>query len=146
MMAELHNYLGVGAVLFALGAIGFLTRRNLIVMTLSAELMLQGASLNLVAFSHLHGNYQGQAFAVFIVAVAACEAGVALALFVALYRRKRTLDAGAWRELAEEGLDSGRGVEEPPVAPLLPVHPEFPRLTPAGRVPEVPKRRAGRRV
>lgn len=145
-MAELHNYLAVSAVLFVLGAIGFLTRRNLIVMALSAELMLQGVSLNLVAFSYLHGNNQGQAFAVFIVAVAACEAGVALALFVALFRRKRTLDVGVWRELAEEDLDFERGVEEPPVAPLLPVHPEFPHLAPAGRVPEVLKRRAERRV
>jgi NADH-quinone oxidoreductase subunit K len=98
-MAELHNYLVVGAVLFVLGAIGFLTRRNMIMMTLSAEMMLQGVSLNLVAFSYLHGNNQGQAFAVFIVTVAACEAGVALALFIAVYKRRKTLDADAWREL-----------------------------------------------
>jgi len=146
MMAELHNYLAVGAVLFVLGAIGFLTRRNLIMMTLSAELMLQGVSLNLVAFSYLHGNNQGQAFAVFIVTVAACEAGVALALFVALYQRRRTLDASAWRELAEEDLAPDKGGEEPSIAPVLPAPPEFPRLTPAGRVPEVSKRRADQRA
>ncbi len=146
MMAELHNYLVVGAVLFALGAIGFLTRRNLIMMTLSAELMLQGVSLNLVAFSYLHGNNQGQAFAVFIVTVAACEAGLALALFVALYQRRKTLDANAWCELAEEGLAPDKGGEEPPIAPVLPAPPEFPRLTPAGRVPDVSKRRGDQRV
>lgn len=145
-MSELHNYLLVGAVLFALGAIGFVTRRNLIMMTLSAELMLQGVSLNLVAFSYLHGNHQGQAFAVFIVAVAACEAGVALALFVALYQRRKTLDIRAWRELGEEGLVSGTGGEEPPIAPVLPAALEFPRLTPAGRVPDISKRRADNRV
>jgi len=145
-MAELHNYLVVGAVLFVLGAIGFLTRRNLIMMTLSAELMLQGVSLNLVAFSYMHGNNQGQAFAVFIVTVAACEAGVALALFIAVYQRRKTLDADAWRELGEEGLAPDKGGEEPPLAPVLPAPPEFPRLTPAGRVPDVWKRRADRRV
>ncbi len=144
-MAELHNYLVVGAVLFVLGAIGFLTRRNLIMMALSAEMMLHGVSLNLVAFSRLHGNNQGQAFAVFIVTVAACEAGVALALFVALYQRKHTLDANAWRELAEEGLAPDKGGEEPSIAPVLPAPHEYPRLTPAGRVPDVPKRRADNR-
>ena len=142
MMAELHNYLAVGAVLFVLGGIGFLTRRNLILMALSAEMMLQGVSLNLVAFSELHGNNQGQAFAVFIVTVAACEAAIALALFVALYHRRRTLDASAWRALGEEGLAAEKGGEEPSLAPVLPPPPEFPRLTTAGQVPDVSKRRA----
>ena len=57
---ELHNYLVVGAILFVLGAIGFLTRRNLITMFLSVEMMLQGVALNLVAFGRYHGNLQGQ--------------------------------------------------------------------------------------
>lgn len=144
-MAELHNYLVVGAVLFVLGAIGFLTRRNLILMALSAEMMLHGVSLNLVAFSRLHGNNQGQAFAIFIVTVAACEAGIALALLVALYQRRRTLDANAWRQLGEEGVARDKGGEEPPIAPVLPPPPEFPRLSPAGRVPDVSKRRADHR-
>ncbi len=146
MIAELHNYLVVGAVLFVLGAIGFLTRRNLIVMALSAELMLHSVSLNLVAFSQLHGNNEGQAFAIFIITVAACEAGIALALFVALYRRRGTLDAIAWRELGEEGLPPDTSLEEPSIAPLATAPLEFPHLTPAGRVPEVPKRRAADRV
>lgn len=143
-MADLHNYLVVGAVLFVLGAIGFLTRRNMILMALSAEMMLHGVSLNLVAFSRLHGNNQGQAFAIFIVTVAACEAGIALALLVALYQRRRTLDASAWRQLAEEGVARDKGGEEPPIAPVLPP-PEFPRLSPAGRVPDVSQRRADHR-
>ena len=145
-MAELHNYLVVGAVLFVLGAIGFVTRRNMIMMALSAEMMLHGVSLNLVAFSQLHGNNEGQAFAVFIVTVAACEAGIALALFVALYHRRQTLDASAWRELGEEGIPPDRSTEEPSIAPMAPAPFEFPRLTPAGRVPELPKRRAPDRV
>jgi len=146
MTAELHNDLIVAAILFVLGAIGFLTRRNLIVMALSAELMLHAVSLNLLAFSRLHGNNEGQAFAIFIVTVGACEAGIALALFVALYRRRRTLDVTAWRELGEEGLPADTSLEEPSIVPVAPAPLEFPHLTPAGRVPEVPKRRAPDRV
>lgn len=141
-MAELHNYLALGAALFVLGAIGFVTRRNLILMALSAELMLHGVSLNLVAFSELHGNYEGQAFAVFLVTVAACEAGLGLALFVALFQRRQTLDAGVWHDLGEEGVAAEAPQE--PAAPQVPL--EFPRLTPAGRVPELPARRAADRV
>lgn len=73
----LHNYLVVGAILFALGMIGFLARRNLIIMFLSAEMMLQGVALNLVAFARYWGNLRGQAFTLFIITVAACEAGLA---------------------------------------------------------------------
>src|SRR6266446_6493393 len=97
----LENYLVVGAVLFALGMIGFLTRRNLIIMFLSAEMMLQGVALNLVAFAHFRGNLHGQVFTLFILTVAACEAAVALALILVLYRRKRSLDVSPWQELRE---------------------------------------------
>ena len=101
----------VGAVLFALGAIGFLARRNLIVMFLSAEMMLQGVAINLVAFARFRGNLHGQAFALFIITVAACEAGIALALILMLYRSKRSLDVSLWQELREAGQrrDRGRG-------------------------------------
>ena len=71
----LHHYLVVGAILFALGLIGFLARRNLIIMFLCAEMMLQGVAINLVAFARYRGNLQGQAFTLFILTVAACEAG-----------------------------------------------------------------------
>ena len=136
-MNELYNYLAVGGVLFVLGAIGFLTRRNLIIMMLSAEMMLHGVSLNLVAFSQQHRNFEGQAFTVFIVTVAACEAGLALALFVALYQRRRTLDSAAWRQLGEDGFVpdlADEAADRPPAETT----PEFPRLTPAGRVPQLP--------
>src|SRR5204862_3020497 len=73
----LYNYLVVGAILFALGMVGFLARRNLIIMFLSAEMMLQGVALNLVAFARFRGNLQGQAFTLFILTVAACEAATA---------------------------------------------------------------------
>ena len=111
MTVPLSHYLVVGAVLFVLGAIGFLTRRNLIIMFLSAEMMLQGVALNLVAFARYRGNLHGQVFALFILTVAACEAGIALALILMLYRARRSLDVSLWQDLREAGpgADRGRG-------------------------------------
>jgi NADH-quinone oxidoreductase subunit K len=130
--ALLQNYLVVGAILVVLGMIGFLARRNLIIMFLSAEMMLQGVAVNLVAFSYYHSNLQGQSFTLFILTVAACEAGLALALILILYRSKRSLDVSLWQELREPGQEETKDVEplEPPpsAAPL-------PRLTPAGIEP-----------
>ena len=94
-----HAYVLVGALLFAIGVVGFLARRNLIVMFLSTEIMFQGVVINLVGFGLRHGNLQGQAFALFLLVIAAVEAGVALGLVVLLYRRKGTLDAEAWQAL-----------------------------------------------
>jgi NADH-quinone oxidoreductase subunit K len=134
MTSELTNYLVVGAVLFGLGALGFLTRRNLIVVILSAELMLQGVSLNLVAFSFEHATYEGEAFTAIVLTVAACEAALALALISALYRRKRSLDISAWHDLGEP--DVVLPPEESDVSPpRLPLRPH-PRLTRSGLVPE----------
>jgi NADH-quinone oxidoreductase subunit K len=128
----LHHYLVVGAALFALGMIGFLARRNLIVMFLSAEMMLQGVALNFVAFARYRGNLQGQAFTLFILTVAACEAGIALALILMLYKAKRTLDVSDWQALREPG--QGETVDEEPLPPPPPP-PPMPHLTPAGREP-----------
>jgi NADH-quinone oxidoreductase subunit K len=89
-------YVLIGALLFALGVAGFLARRNLIVMFLSTEIMFQGVVLNLVGFGMRRGDLQGQAFALFLLVIAAVEAGVALGLVVLLFRRKGTLDAEAW--------------------------------------------------
>jgi NADH-quinone oxidoreductase subunit K len=93
-------YLIVGAVLFSLGLVGFVTRRNLIIMFLCTELMFQGIVVNLIGFSRfpLSGDpvFQGQAFALFLLAIAASEAALALALVVLLYRYSGTLDANAW--------------------------------------------------
>jgi NADH-quinone oxidoreductase subunit K len=75
----LTNYLMVGAALFVLGMVGFLARRNLIVMFLSAEMMLQGTALSLVGFGRYHGSWTGQIFTIVILTVAACEASIALA-------------------------------------------------------------------
>jgi NADH-quinone oxidoreductase subunit K len=132
MTVPLSHYLAVGAALFVLGAVGFLTRRNLIVLFLSAEMMLQGVTLNLVAFSRDRGNLHGQVFALFIVTVAACEAGVALALIVTLYRARRSLDVSLWQDLRESG-------QEPTVdTQPLPPPPEgvpMPTLSPTGLQP-----------
>ncbi|MEE8170193.1 MAG: NADH-quinone oxidoreductase subunit NuoK [Phycisphaerae bacterium] len=90
----------VGAALFFLGMVGFLTRRNLIVMFLCTEVMFQGVLLNLVGMGALNGNLQGQAFALFVLVIAAVEAGLGLAIVVLLFRRRGTLDAEAWRTMS----------------------------------------------
>jgi len=138
----LTNYLIVGSILFALGTIGFLTRRNLITMMLSAEMMLHGVSLNLVAFSKYHENMQGQSFTAFILTVAACEAGLALALILTLYKRTKSLDVNLWGLLAEADIEGP--FEEEPAVPLAQPPQEFPQLTPAGRVPQFQKETAHR--
>ena len=86
----------VGAILFALGLVGFLSRRNLIVMFLCTEVMFQGVLVNLVAMGRLHGQLDGQVFALFLLVVAAVEAGLGLGLVVLLFRRRGTLAADAW--------------------------------------------------
>ncbi|MEM9296645.1 MAG: NADH-quinone oxidoreductase subunit NuoK [Planctomycetota bacterium] len=95
----LAHFLGIGAALFALGMIGFVTRRNLIVMFLCTEMMFQGVVVTLCAFARFHGNTTGQTFVIFVLTIAAAEAALALALVVLLFRRKRTLDALSWTEL-----------------------------------------------
>jgi NADH-quinone oxidoreductase subunit K len=132
------HFLAVGAVLFGLGLVGFLTRRNLITVFLCAEMMLQGVVLNLLAFGKLHGNLGGQVFALFIVTVAACEAGLALALFVTLYRRGKSLDTGDWQEVREATVPAAQDFE-----PLRVVVEEpNPTLPAAGRKPDEEPARA----
>lgn len=132
MTLSLWHFLAVGAAVFGVGLVGFLTRRNLITMFLCAELMLQGVAINLVAFARYHGNLQGQVFVMFILAVAACEAGVALALFLNLYRKRRSLDSSDWQELRELGVPAATDTEPLP----KPVAEPDPVLTPAGARPE----------
>ncbi len=128
----LHHYLVVGAVLFCLGLIGFLTRRNLIIMFLCAEMMLQGVGVNLVAFARFRGNLQGQAFTLFVITVAACEAAVALALILMLFKRRDSLDVSLWQELREAGQEES--VDEEPLPPP-PTEPPDPTLPPSGLEP-----------
>jgi NADH-quinone oxidoreductase subunit K len=133
MTAEAQPYLAVGAVLFVLGAIGFLTRRNLILIVLSAEMMLHGVSLTLVTFSRVHHTLEGQVFTIFVLTVAACEAGLALALVLALYQRTKSLDVELWTSLREPDLPAPLSFE-PDRAPPSTEEP-LPHLTPAGHAP-----------
>lgn len=84
------HYLVLSAVLFVIGMIGILTRRNLIVVLMSIELVLNSVNLNLIAFSYQHSDLTGQIFAIFTIAVAAGEAAVGLGILVALYRLRST--------------------------------------------------------
>lgn len=95
----LSHYLFVSAALFTIGLIGFLTRRNLIIMFLCTELMFQAAGIALVAFGRYHLDFTGQTFLIFVLTVAAAEAAMALALVVLLFRRRETLDAEDWTDL-----------------------------------------------
>ncbi len=95
----LQRYLAVGAIMFVIGLIGFMTRRNLIVLFLCTELMFQGVAINFIAFGRFHQNFHGQAFVVFVLVIAAAEASLALGLVILLFRRRNTLDADAWRDL-----------------------------------------------
>ena len=135
-MTPVSNYLIVGAILFVMGMIGFLTRRNLILMFLCTELMLQGVALNFVAFSRHHGNLNGEVFTLFVITVAACEAALALALILMLYRRRPSLDVSLWQELRDPGQEPTVDLDTPePAAP----EPELPKLAPAGVEPPQPR-------
>lgn len=95
----LAHYLFVSAALFAIGLIGFLTRRNLIIMFLCTELMFQAAGIALIAFSRYHLNHSGQTFVIFVLTVAAAEAAMALALVVLLFRKRESLSSEVWGEM-----------------------------------------------
>jgi NADH-quinone oxidoreductase subunit K len=96
---ELFHYLALGAILFAIGIVGFLARRNMIMMFLCTELMFQGVAINLVAFSRFHINPSGQSFVIFLLTIAAAEASLALGLVVLLFRRRETLNADEWSDM-----------------------------------------------
>jgi NADH:ubiquinone oxidoreductase subunit K len=92
-------YLVVSALIFCIGAGGVITRRNPLVMLLCLELMLNAGNLALVAFSRMHGNADGQVFALVVMVVAACEVTVGLGVIVAMHRRRMRIDADELREL-----------------------------------------------
>ena len=135
----LTNYLMVGAVLMALGMLGFLSRRNMIVMFLSAEMMLQGTALTLVGFGRYHGNWTGQVFTIVILTVAACEASIALALILILFNRRSSLDVSLWQDIREPGqppLIDPESQAEPEMASTGPE--TYPHLLIAGKEPPHP--------
>lgn len=101
MPINLQVVLLMACLLFSIGLIGFLVRRNMIIMFLCTELMFQAAALAVVAFGRMWLDLQGQLFVIFILTVAAAEAALALGLVVLLYRRKETLSSEAWADLRE---------------------------------------------
>jgi len=89
----LQHYLALSAIIFGVGVTGVLVRRNLIVMFMSLELMLNAVNINLAAFSKYLHAMSGQVFIVFVMAVAAAEAAVGLALIITLFKNKETINA-----------------------------------------------------
>ena len=92
MHPGLEHYLVVSAALFSLGLMGVILRRNLLVMYMSLELMLNAANLTFISFSHYLQDLRGQIFTLFMIAVAASEAALGLALVISLYRGKATFN------------------------------------------------------
>jgi len=89
-VVPLPLYLAFGVLLFVIGVVGVLTRRNAIIVLMSIELMLNAVNLTLISFSHYLQDLRGQVFTLFIIAVAASEAAIGLALVISLYRGKAT--------------------------------------------------------
>ena len=87
---SIDNYLYLSAILFTIGAVGVVVRRNAIVVFMCVELMLNAANLTLVTFSRINGTLDGQVIAFFTMVVAACEVVVGLAIIVAIYRSRRS--------------------------------------------------------
>ncbi|MGC4006178.1 MAG: NADH-quinone oxidoreductase subunit NuoK [Pirellulales bacterium] len=130
--ALLHNSLLIGAMLFGIGLIGFLARRNLIVMFLCAEMMLQGIAVSLIAWGRWHNDWGGQMLVIMILTVAACEAGLALALILTLFHRTGRLDVAAWSSLREDSIPAyaDREIDDAPTDGKI-----WPKLTPSGILP-----------
>ena len=98
-MIPLGHYLFVSAVLFAIGTAGVFMRRNLITILLSVEIMLNAVNLSFVAFGRQHGGVDGQIIVLFVMTVAAAEAAVGLAIVIALYRHRESLNPDAFTAL-----------------------------------------------
>jgi NADH-quinone oxidoreductase subunit K len=98
-MVPLNWYLTLSSVVFTIGVFGFLTRRNIIIMFMSVELMLNAVNISLVAFSHYLQDMRGQILVFFIITVAAAEASIGLAIIIALFRNKATAHVDEMNEM-----------------------------------------------
>lgn len=139
MTGDVERYLAVAAGLFVLGVIGFVTRRNLILLVLSAELMMHGVGLTFVTFSRMHHTFEGHVMSAFGLTIAACEAALALAMILGLYQITKSLDIELWTDLRELDLPNPRSDES--FAVIEPEEDQFPKLTPAGPAPVLPRQR-----
>ncbi len=92
-MITINHYMAVSAALLLIGTVGVLTRRNIVVILMSIELILNAVNVNLIAFSKYHNQVTGQVFAVFVIAVAVAEAAVGLGVLIAMFRNKGTVQA-----------------------------------------------------
>ena len=92
MTVPVHHVLVVSLLLFGIGLVGVMNRRNVLIVLMSVELMLNAANLNFIAFSRLHGSLGGQIFAVFVIVLAAGEAAVGLAILIAFFRNRGTVN------------------------------------------------------
>ncbi|PIE31445.1 MAG: NADH-quinone oxidoreductase subunit NuoK [Ilumatobacter coccineus] len=92
------NYLILAAILFSIGVFGVIARRNAVMVLMSVELILNSVNLNLIGFSRLHGGVDGQVLSLFVIAIAAAEVGVGLAMVLMIYRNRRSI---ALDELSE---------------------------------------------
>jgi len=99
MEITLNHYLVLSAILFVIGVIGVLTRRNVLIIMMSVELMLNSANLTLVAFSHYLQNLNGMIFVLFSMTVAAAEVGIGLAIVVTIFRNRESVDIGKFNLL-----------------------------------------------
>ncbi|MCX7835286.1 MAG: NADH-quinone oxidoreductase subunit NuoK [bacterium] len=88
----IHHYIALSAIIFSIGVAGVLTRKNAIILFMSIELMLNSSNLALIAFASFMSNPVGQIFALFVIAVAAAEVGVGLAIIVTVYRNRNSIN------------------------------------------------------
>lgn len=121
-----EKVLFLSAILFAVGLVGVTCRRNILVMLLSIEILLNAANLTLVAFSRVHGDASGQVFVFFAMTVAAAEVAVGLAIVIALYRIRQQVDADAASDLRETDLGG--------MPPIVPEGPDLPHVVHDGVV------------
>ena len=91
-MVPIYYYLFLGAALFTIGVIGVLTRKNILVILMSIELMMNAVNINLIAFSDRLHQVTGQVFAIFVITVAAAEAAVGLGIVIAMFKNKETMN------------------------------------------------------
>ena len=98
-MLPVSYYIVVSTIMFVVGLVGILVRRNFLIILFAVELMLNAANINLVAFSRHYGEVDGQVISLFVIVIAAAEAAVGLAIIIVLFRNKRTTNVDEIKEL-----------------------------------------------